>query len=77
VGERRSGCIHLRRFVEDLVVPCRLFAVARDTATVEVGSHCGSVDTEASSELADARAGQVGINDVVDIGGGEAPQWRV
>jgi hypothetical protein len=77
VGERRSGCIDLRRFLEDLVVPCGLFAVARDTLAVEVAGDGGSVDGELDGELTDARAGSVGLDDVVGVGGGEASLGRV
>ena len=71
VGERRSGCIQLRRFVEDLVVPCSPFAVG-GTVAVEVAGDGGSMDAELDGEVADGGAALVGLDEVVDVGGGEA-----
>ena len=44
---------------------------------VEVAGHGGAVDAELDGELADGGAGPVGLDDVVDRGGGEAPLGRV
>ena len=44
---------------------------------VEVAGHGGSVDAEVDGELADGGAGPVGLNEVVDVGGGEASLGRV
>ena len=72
VGQRRSGRVELGCLLEDDGVPCRLFAVARDTVAVEVAGDGGSVDAEVDGELADGGAGLLGLNEVVDVGGGEA-----
>ena len=77
LGKRRSGYMQLRRGVEDLVVPCGLLAVARDTVAVKVAGHGGSVDAELDAEFLDGDAGPAGINEVVDVGGGEASLGRV
>ena len=76
-GQRQSGGVQLRRFVEGLVVPCGLFAVAWDAVAVEVAADGGSVDAELDGKLADGGAGLVGLNKVVDVGGGEASLGRV
>ena len=46
VGKRPSARVLLGSFLQDLVVPCRLFATARDTVAVEVAGHGGAVDVE-------------------------------
>ena len=73
----RSGRVELGRLGEDLFVSCRLFAMARDTAAVQVAGDGGSVDAEVDGELADGRAFLVGLDEVVDVGGGEASLGRV
>lgn len=76
-GQRQSGCVEVGCLPEDLVVPCRLFAVARDAVAVEVAGDRGSMDAELHGELADGGACLVGLNEVVDVGGGEASLGRV
>jgi hypothetical protein len=44
---------------------------------VEVAGHGGAVDVELDGELADGGASLVGLNEVVDVGGGEAALGRV
>ena len=51
LGKRRSGCMQLRRVVQDLVVSCRLLAVARDTDAVELAGHGGSRTIPSHSRL--------------------------
>ena len=46
VGQRQSTCGELSRLLEDLVVPCPLFAVAGDAVAVEVAGDGGSLDAE-------------------------------
>ena len=77
VGKRSSGYVQLRRFLEGPVVPCRLFAVARDTVAVEVVGHGGSVDAELDGKSADGGTGLIGRKEVIDVGGGEASLGRV
>ena len=64
-------------FLANGVVPCGPFALARDTVPVEVAGHGGSVDAELDGELADGGAGWVGLDEVADVGGGEASLRRV
>ena len=77
VGQRRSGRVQLGGFPEDVVAPSRLFAVARDTVAVEVAGDGRSVDAELDGELADGGPGPVCVDEVVDVGGGEASLGRV
>ena len=77
VGQRPTGRVELGCSGEDLVVPCRLFAVARDAVAVEVAGHGGSVDAELDGELVDGGASLVGANEVVEVGGGETSLGRV
>jgi hypothetical protein len=51
--------------------------VARDTVAVEVACHGGAVDAELDGELVDGGAGPVCLNEVVDVGGGQASLGRV
>ena len=44
---------------------------------VEVADDGGAVDVELDGELADGGASLVGLNEVVDVGGGEAALGRV
>ena len=44
---------------------------------VQVGSNGRAMDAETSRQLADARTRSVGVNEVVDVGGGEASLGRV
>ena len=76
-GQRESGCVEIRGVSEDLVVPCRLFAVPRDAVAVEVGGDRGSVDAEFDGEFVDRGASPIGVNESVDAGGGEASLGRV
>lgn len=48
---RQSGRVEIGRSFEVLVVPCPLFAVARDTSTIEVAGDGGSVNAEIDGEL--------------------------
>jgi len=77
VGQRQSGRIHLGGFPEDVVVPYGQFAVARDTVAVEVAGDGPSVDAELDGELVDGGTRSVGIEKVVDVGGGETSLGRV
>ena len=77
LGQRQSGRVELGCLLEGLVVPCRLFAVARDTVAVEVAGDGGAIDVELDGELVDGGAGLVCVDEVVDVGGGEAPLGRV
>jgi hypothetical protein len=77
VSQRQSGRVELGRLGEDLVVPCRLFAVARDTAAVQVAGDGGSVDAELDGESADGGACLIGLDEVDDGGRGEASLGRV
>lgn len=76
-GQRRSGRVELGRSCEVLVVPCRLFTMAWNTVAVEVAGNGGAVDTELGRELADRGASSIGLDEVVDVGGGEASLGRV
>ena len=51
--------------------------MAWDAVAVEVAADGGSVDAELDGELADGGTGLVGLNKVVDVGGGEASLGRV
>lgn len=75
--ERGSGRIELGCLREDLVVSCGLLTVARDTVPVKVAGDGRSVDAELVGELADGGAGLVCLDEVVEIGGGEASLGRV
>jgi len=77
VGQRHSGRVELYCLREGRVVPCRLFAVARDTVAVEVAGDGRSVDAELDGELVDGDAALVGIKKVVEVGGGETSLGRV
>ena len=76
-AQRQSARVELGCLGEDLVVPRRLFAVARDAVAVEVAGDGGSVDAELHGELADGGACSVDLKNVVDVGGGEASLGRV
>ena len=77
VSQGQSGPIELSRLGDDLVVPCRLSAVARDAAAVQVAGDGGSVEPDRDCERADARPSLVGLNEVHDGRGGEASLGRV
>jgi hypothetical protein len=76
-GKRQSCCIKLGRFLEVVVVPCGLLAVAGDALAVEVVGDGGPVDVVFEREFAHGGAGSVGLNEVVDVGGGKASLGRV
>jgi hypothetical protein len=77
VGQRHSGRIQLRRFLEGSVVPSRVLPVARDPVAVEVPCDRGAVDAVVGGQLAAGGAYLVGRDEVVDVGGGEASLGRV